>query len=249
MQLTTVVRDCLYLNWAVPVRALPRPPRPLRYDTVSEENGEYAFVTALLFRQRGLKLAAAPLVGASYPQFNLRINTRSSAGLPSVLFRAMLVPPWVSPAVRWVGRQPARSAMFRYPKDVSRDDASSWEWRVRWKGIRFAVRATPSSPGSGDGPSVGNWEETVNFFRLRPLGYSIVHGRLHAIQTTHPRIACWPVSAEIDNMDLLERLLPLDGMTTWPELHSAWLCPEIPFTFELLGERMRSVAQQAPAAG
>jgi hypothetical protein len=249
MQLTTVVRDCLFLNWALPADALPAPPPPLRLDTVGWEGGEYAFVSALLFRQRGLKLAALPGLRASYPQFNLRVNTVGGSPMPSVLFHAMLVPPWVVPAARWIARQPARAAGFRYPPGISGEEDEGWRWEVVRGGHRLAVSARPSSPSLAAGPAVGNWESTVTYFRVRPLGFTLTRGRLRAIQTTHPRVTAWPVRAELEEVGLLRRLLPLTQQQEWPPLHSAWLCPEIPFTFELLGAGAHALARRAPATG
>lgn len=249
MQLTTVVRDCLFLNWALPAEALPAPPAPLRLDTIPWEGRDYAFVSALLFRQRGLKLAALPVLRASYPQFNLRVNTVSESAMPSVLFHAMLVPSWVVPGARWIARQPAAAANLRYPSSISGESDEGWRWEVARGGQRLVVSARPSSPSLASGPSVGNWESTVTYFRVRPLGFAVNHGRLRAIQTTHPRVAVWPVRAEVETFDLLRRLLPLPAGQSWPALHSAWLCPEIPFCFELLGAGSRSVARRAPATG
>lgn len=249
MQLTTVVRDCLYLNWAFPVEALPAPPRPLRFDTVRWDGREFAFASALLFRQRGLKLAALPALHASYPQFNLRFNTTGGSVMPSVLFQAMLVPAWVMPGARWIARQPARAATFRFPPESGGEVEGSRRWEVRRGGHRLVVSARLSSPEAAFGPSVGDWQSTVTYFRVRPIGFVVRRGRLHAIQTTQPRVTVWPVQAELEEIGLLDRLLPLPGEQNWPPLHSAWLCPEIPFTFELLGAGARAVASQAAATG
>lgn len=249
MQLTTVVRDCLFLNWALPAEILPVPPQPLRLDTVSWEGRDYAFVSALLFRQRGLKVAALPGVRASYPQFNLRVNTRGGSAMPSVLFHAMLVPAWVVPGARLIARQPAGAASFRYPSNLADDEDEGWRWEVAHAGRRLAVSARPASPTLAVEPSIGNWESTVTYFRVRPLGFTVTRGRLHAIQTTHPRVTVWPVQAELEDTGLLERILPLTAGRDWPPLHSAWLCPEIPFTFELLGATAHSIARRAPATG
>jgi len=249
MQLTTVVRDCLYLNWAFPVDALPTPPRPLHFDTVRWNGGTFAFVSALLFRQRGLKLAALPGLRASYPQFNLRFNTTGGSTMPSVLFRAMLVPAWVLPGARWIARQPARAAVFRFPPEGGDEVEASRRWEVRRGGRRLVVSARLSSPAAGVGPSVGDWQSTVTYFRVRPIGFVVRRGRLHAIQTTHPRVTVWPVQAELEEVGLLKQLLPLPEGQSWPPLHSAWLCPEIPFAFELLGASARAVAPQAAATG
>ena len=46
-------------------------------------------------------------------------------------------------------------------------------------------------------------------------------------------MAVWPLTAEVDGDGLLPRLLDLQPGTPFPPLHSAWLCPEIPFVFEL----------------
>ena len=61
---------------------------------------------------------------------------------------------------------------------------------------------------------------------------------LRRIDTEHAAVAVWPLTAEVTDASLLEAALPLSGgdgagPLPWPPLHSAWLCPEIPFVFEL----------------
>ncbi len=231
MKLRTRVLDGLYLNWALPAAALPEPPAPLRYERHRWGGGEWVFASAILFRQTGLRLSAVPFVRLSYPQFNLRLYIVDGDGVPSVLFHAMLVPPWVVPAARAVSGQPAGSARFDYPAPSRRTGADHWSWRVH-RGSDFAVAARQGSAPPGEGPDLGGWDATVRYFRERDRGYGEVAGGLRRIDTEQPRVAIWPVVAEVVDTALLTELLPLGG-APWPALHSAWLCPEIPFTFEM----------------
>jgi uncharacterized protein YqjF (DUF2071 family) len=50
MILETRVRDCLFLNWAVPVAALPAPVHPLRYQAHTWQGEDYTFVSAVPFQ-------------------------------------------------------------------------------------------------------------------------------------------------------------------------------------------------------
>jgi len=232
MRLRTLVRDALYLNWAVPADALPAPPEPLRYQLREHAGRDWAFASALLFRNRGVHLPHLPLVRLSYPQLNLRLYALDGDGTPCVLFREMLMPAWVGPAVRLVSQQPVSSARFDYPEPSRDAEEDAWRWRVARDG-ELVVTARRGAPPAGEGPRLGGWEETVRFFRERPRGYAKTDGRLRRIETEHPDVAVWPVAAEIADASLLARLLPLDGEGSWPPLHSAFICPRIPFVFAL----------------
>lgn len=233
MKLRTLVRDGLYLNWALPAAALPPPPPSLTYEVHSWQGSRWVFATALLFRQQGLHLPLFPYLRLSHPQLNLRLYVVDGDGVPGVLFRAMLVPRWVVPAARLVGRQPASGARFAYPQPSRRPGEESWSWRVERGGRALALTARPASPAVGEGPDLGGWEKTLRYFRDRPRGYAELGGRLRRIETEQPTVAVWPLAAEIDDGTLLTSSLPLAAGDGWPALHSAWLCPEIPFTFVL----------------
>ncbi len=73
MKLRMTVRDCLYLNWALPVEGLPEPAPPLRYQLHSWQGRDWVFASALLFHQDAIQLSALPLLRVGYPQFNLRL--------------------------------------------------------------------------------------------------------------------------------------------------------------------------------
>jgi hypothetical protein len=171
--------------------------------------------------------------------------------MPAVLFWSVLVPFWVAPVARLLARQRTQWGSFRYPRPSRAgggDGEEEWRWTVRRRG-RLEVAARPGSPRPGEGPDLGSWERTVAHLRERPRGYARGSGgRLRRVETTHPQVAVWPVRAEIAEDRLLGRCLPLEG-GTWPGLHSAWLCPEIPFVFELSEVRERPLPRQVPAAG
>jgi hypothetical protein len=231
MKLRSLVQDALYLNWALPADALPSPPAPLQYQVYGEGDEERVFASALLFRHRGVHLPHLPVVRFTYPQMNLRLYAVDGDGVPCVLFREMLMPWWVGPVVRWVTKQPASAARFSYPRPSRDPGAESWSWRVT-QGGRFEVTARRGAPGTGEGPSLGSWAKTVRFFRERSRGYLLSGDRLRRIETEHPSVPVWPLVAEVEDAELLERSLPLAG-AAWPRLHSAWLCPRIPFVFDL----------------
>jgi hypothetical protein len=230
--LRTTVRDCLYLNWAFPAEALPSPPPPLRYQLHSMQGRDYVFASALLFHQDSLHLTALPSLKFGYPQLNIRLYVLDDEGVPSVLFRRMLMPGWVAPGVRLVTHQPAARARLRFPRPSQSVDGGPWVWRAERKGS-LQVTAWPGSPLVGEGPRLGSWEESVRYFQDRPRGYASVSGELQKISADHPRVAIWPMRAEVEGDGLLPRLLDLPAGTRWPGLHSVWLCPEIPFVFEL----------------
>ena len=244
MKLRTLVRDCLYLNWALPVDSLPEPPAPLRYEVHEWQGRRLVFASALLFRQHGLRLAALPLPRLSYPQFNLRLYVFDGDGVPSVLFRRMLVPAWAVPG-GWLARQPMRAGRFAYPRLPSGDGAGQWRWRVS-DGGALEVEARAGSPATGEGPRFSSWEAMVQYFRRRSRGYSEGRTGLHRIDTEPPQTAVWPLAVQVGEARLLERLLSIEP---WPALHSAFLCPEMPFVFELAPEARPALARPpAPVA-
>jgi hypothetical protein len=238
MKLRTLVRDCLYLNWALPVEALPAPPAPLRYEIHPWQGHRYAFASALLFRQAGLHLAALPVPRLSYPQFNLRLYVLDGEGVPSVLFRRMLVPAWAVPGA-WLARQPAAAGRFSYPQPAGADGGGTWRWRVS-EGEAFEVEAKPASPAVGEGPRFSSWDAAVHYFRCRNRGYSETGSGLRRIDTEQRETPVWPLQARVAEAGLLERLLSFEP---WPEIHSAFLCPEVPFVFELAPAVRRAIAR------
>jgi len=261
MKLRLTVRDCLYLNWALPAESLPEPPAPLRYQLHTWEGQDWVFASALLFHQDAVRLAALPLIRVGYPQFNLRFHVLDREGTPSVLFCRMLMPGWVAPGVRLVSHQPAFSARLDFPRPTVDAGDGPWRWRVEHGGT-LEVRAwrdmsAISAGGSiGAGPRMGSWDDTVRYFQHRPRGYAQnSDGRLHRMDVRKPSAMAWPLRAEVSGAELLPDLfcLPSDGLA-WPALHSAWLCPEIPFAFDLglapreVGTVTRSGMPQ-PAAG
>jgi len=259
MKLRTVVRDCLFLNWALPAEALPEPPAPLRYQLHACQGRDHVFASALLFHHDAVRWSAFPLLRLGYPQLNVRLYVLDEDGVPSVLFQRELMPAWVAPGVRLVSRHPAASARLDFPRPSRQAGADSWSWRAE-RGATLTVRAWVHSPVFGEGPRIGSWDETVRYFQERPRGYAVHGGALHRVDAWHPPVAAvWPLAAEVVGGDSLLRLLlattqaaPQDGHGHLPALHSSWLCPEMPFSFVFdLVPRVHPVVQRLPhpAAG
>jgi hypothetical protein len=244
MILRTVVRDCLYLNWALPASSVPPPPAPLRYEVHDWEEGQAIFASALLFRQDGLHLPKIPLVRLSYPQFNLRLYVIDDDGVPAVLFRSVLVPGWVVPSMRVLADQPAQSGQFDYPSPSRTPDDEGWCWQVR-RGGELRVIARQQTPGAGHGPSLGSWERMTRFFNQRRRGYFAGPSGLKRVDASHQAKAFWPLEVEVEEGSLLDQCLPLAD-AGWPLPHSAFLCPEIPFVFELGEAEQRAVNHASP---
>jgi hypothetical protein len=234
MMVRATVRDCLFLNWALPAAALPEPPAPLRYQLHPWQGEDYTFVSALLFYQEGLHVPSLPLLWLTYPQCNVRFYVLDGNGIPSVLFRTMMMPAWVASGVRLVVREPAASARLDFPRPSRKLGEGRWRWRVRGRFDQaLDVTAWQAAPQVGHGPRLGSWEQTVEYFQERPRGYLPDGGELHRIETANPPAAAWPLQAEVAADTLLAGILPLGAGGGWPALHSVFLCPEIPFAFEL----------------
>jgi len=269
VKLRTVVRDCLFLNWALPVESLPEPPAPLRYQRHAWQGRDHVFVSALLFHHDAVRWSAFPLLRVGYPQLNVRLYVIDEEGIPSVLFQRELMPAWVAPGVRLISHHPAASARLDFPRPSRQAGADSWSWRAE-RGGTLTVRAWVHSPTFGEGPRIGGWDETVRYFQERPRGYAVHGGALHRVDASHPPVeGVWPLAAEVGGDALLRRLVPLasglpdpgqgtpamrpqDGHGLWPALHSSWLCPEMPFSiaFDLV-PKVHPVVQRLPhpAAG
>ena len=88
-----------------------------------------------------------------YPQLNLRLYVLDDEGVPSVLFRRMLMPAWVAPGVRLITHQPAARARLasRAPRGSG---GGPWLWRAERKG-RLEVRAWQDSPAGRRGAAPG----------------------------------------------------------------------------------------------
>ena len=253
MNLHTVVRDCLYLNWAFPARVLPPPPPTLRYQVHSWRGSEFVFGSALLFHHDSIRLDILPLVRIGHPQLTLRLYVTDQDGVPAVLFRRMLMPAWLAPGVRLLTQQPASSAHLNFPRPSREPGAASWRWRAE-RGTALAVRAWLDSPAVGEGPRFGSWDETVHYFGERARGYGVSGGKLRRIDVAHDPATVWPVRAELDHQELLLQLLALNGDgagAVLPALHSAWITPELAFSVSLALARNTPLVQAVPhpAAG
>jgi len=239
MKLRMTVRDCLYLNWALPAETLPELAPPLRYQLHSWEGRDWVFASALLFHHDAVHLSALPILRVGYPQFNLRFYVLDADGVPSVLFRRMLMPAWMAPGVRLVSHQPAFAARLDFPRPSADAGDGPWHWKVECGGT-LDIRAwkdgsAVASPFAG--PRLGSWEETVSYFQVRLRGYAENSGgALRRIDVRRAEAPAWPLRAEVAaGSELLPEFFKLPSTPDtfeWPAIHSAWLCPELPFVFE-----------------
>jgi hypothetical protein len=242
VKLRTVVRDCLFLNWALPVDALPEPPAPLRYQRHTWQGRDHVFASALLFHHDAVRWSAFPLLRVGYPQLNVRLYVLDEDGVPAVLFQRELMPAWVAPGVRLVSHHPAASARLDFPRPSRETGADSWQWRAERGGI-LTVRAWVHSPTFGEGPRIGSWEETVRYFQDRPRGYAVHGGALHRVDASHPPVdAVWPLAAEVGGDALLRRLLPM--APTAPMTPMAPMAPATQTAPGLSGQSTQAVAPQ-----
>ena len=240
----TVVRDCLYLNWAFPERALPTLPEPLRYEVHVDAEDRLVFGSALLFRHEHLHVAGLPFLRLSYPQLNFRFYVTDHEEVPSIFLHRLLVPHWVVPGSRWLAGQPAVGGRFSFPAPAGETDAGTWQWEVhREESLR--VTARQGAPYVGAGPSLGTWERMTSYFRQRRRAYLVAGGGLRSVETSQRSVPIWPLNVEMQDRQLLDLCVPLPEGTIWPELHSAWLCPEIPFVFELDTAAAREALRRA----
>lgn len=242
----TVVRDCLYLNWAFPAAALPPLPDPLQYEVHNVDEGRLVFGSALLFRHEHLHVAGLPFLRLSYPQFNFRFYVTDHEDVPSIFLHRLLVPHWVVPSSRWLAGQPAVGGRFNFPAPTDEAASESWQWTVH-REATLKLTACQSAPKVGAGPSLGSWERMTSYFRQRRRAYLVTAGGLRSVETSQRSVPIWPLSVEMQERRLLDLCVPLTESTGWPDLYSAWLCPEIPFVFELDTAAAREALRRAAA--
>ena len=248
MILHTIIRDCLYLNWAVPASALPELPAPLRCELHGEPGQQEALVSAVLFRQEELHHELAPFLRLAYPQCNLRLYARDADDVASVFFLRMLVPSWVVAGARLVGHQPATAGSLDYPPPGLGPDLSSWRWSAAGAG-RLVVAAEPGAGIPGPGPDLGSWQKNVAYFRERPRGYGLLAGRLRRVEAFHPTVEHAPVRVSVVESALLAETLPEVDPARWLQPHSAFLCPRVPFAFDLGTAVRQALPVHLPAPG
>jgi hypothetical protein len=243
----TAARDCLYLNWALPAAGLPPLAPPLVYDMCDSAEGRSVFVSAALFRLEGLHLQTVPLLKLSHPQFSLRLCIRDGDGLPAVLLWRVIIPAWAVPGARLVARQPASAGRFSYPKDAT-GATGELRWEVRRK-RSLAFRAEPGVAAASEGPNLGSWERTVNYFLRRRRGYFYSFGKLRVFEFTPVEVDAVPLRVNVERDGLLPECLEVQGLESWPPLHSAWLCPRQSFVFHLGSVPERALGRSVPAPG
>jgi hypothetical protein len=234
MILRTSICDCLLLSWALPARALPALPPPLRYEGHLIDGEKQVLAVALLFRQSGFRLAALPVLRISYPQFCLALAIVDGQGLPAYYFRRILLPSWLAPAARLISVPPVIPARLDYDRPSRDPEAGPWHWRVHCDAGKISVQAELSSPTPT--PLFSNWQRAVEYFLARRRGYYQTPRGFRYLETRLPQVDAWPMQAEVEGAEVLRKHLLLDrggnGEPPWPDLHSAMLFPQWPLEFE-----------------
>jgi hypothetical protein len=204
------------------------------------------FGSVLLFRHEHLHVAGLPFLRLSYPQLNIRFYVTDHEEVPSIFLYRLLVPHWVVPSSRWLAGQPAVGGRFNFPTPSENAPADAWQWKVH-RDANLDLTARRGAPQVGAGPPLGSWERMTSYFRQRRRAYLVSAAGLKSVETSQRSVPIWPLSVEIQERQLLDVSLPLPEGTEWPELHSAWLCPEIPFVFELDSAAAREALRRAAA--
>jgi hypothetical protein len=219
------LRDALYVNWALPLDALPSPPEPLRPDTLRRGDSEIGFVTLVLFRQTGLRRTGFVWPRLSFPQCNFRLLVRDDELVASILYLRQLVPAWVVPFARAFGRQPASAAVFERSGGQAGPHSVEQHWAFA-AGRRFELKAVPGA--SALEPLVpGGWNENVAYFRERPRGYVAANGDLRRLSAEQPPSDAVPMRVEVICADWLVERLPEVPADCWHATHSAFLIPSL----------------------
>ena len=262
MILETALADALYLNWVIPLAALPVAPLGLRYDDGAGSvrgGGGQTFFSLVLFRQIGLHLRGASWFALSYPQVDARLYVRDAASTPAVLLLRQLVPGWVVPIGRLVGGQPFSAAVCEFPHGLPRGASAATpedppesprEWRWKFSaGARLSVTAQIAAGPGVDREGQHVWAEEAAFFRDRTRAFWRRGTALRRVETVHPVTSVLPVRARIHHSDWLETFLPFAPEDGWSAIHSAFLVPRVQHVFSFDAARDLPVAAPIAAAG
>jgi len=241
MRLHSRVRDCLFLNWALPFERVPPPPAPLRREVHDPRGEPRVLVSAVCLRQQGSHLDALPSIRIGFPQFNVRSYVTDGDGVPAVLFHQMLVPVWAWLPVRWVARQPVEAATLDAPPAGS---PAPWLWQVGGPS-GFACRVEPGAPPVIE-DIFGGWSDVVESVSCRDRGYVHTRPGHRRLLPRQPGAGAVPWRARILAATRVERLF---GGEPLPALHSAFLCPDLPLVLELEREPPSPMVSRAPAPG
>lgn len=242
MHFASELKDALFVNWALPLAALPTPPAPLTLDTLRRGDAEVGFVTLALFHQSGLRRVGTPWPALTFPQANLRLLVRDEERVASILFLRQLVPAWMVPIARLFGKQPASAAVF----ESTGEKGGVLRWRFQ-AGRELDLIAKPG--GTRIEPLVpGGWAENVAFFRERPRGYVEKDGALRRLQAAHPATDAVPMRVEIGCADWLATRLPEVDHSAWAEVHSSFLIPSIQLSVAVDPVGEREAVRAVPAA-
>ena len=243
-----MLRDCLYLNWAFRADDLPAPQKPLRFHVHRDDEVDYVFGSVQLFRRERMRMPRTTKLNLSHPQLDFRWQVLADDGSPAVLLHRVLVPAWLAPGARLLTRHAVGTAKFGYPAPSEEPETTGWSWRVRGA-ASFVVSARRTAPQIGPGPSLGGWERTTRYFTERPVGFLATSSGLRKVHMEPPDLAVWPLTVDIEDWGLLERLVPVAPAGGWPALHSAWLCPEVPIAISRVVSTDASLARGLPAPG
>ena len=243
MILETALADALFLNWAIPLPALPVLPGTLPYETRGTGEHTVGFFSLVLFRQIGLHARGASWLSLSYPQANARLQVRDAAGIPSTFLLRQLVPGWVVPIARAVVRQPLSAGVLDFPR-TGAEAVDGRRWRLSaGKGLELTAR--PGDPSAAE-PAFADWPATVAFFRERRRAYWARGNSLRRVESEPPSAEVVPMRVELLRTDWLETFLSFAPAGGWSDLHSAFLVPEVRLAF-VFG-RERELAAPAPVA-
>jgi hypothetical protein len=243
VDLETELRDALWVNWALPARALPAPPPPLVLERLGRGDDEVGFVSLVCFRQRRLRLAVLPIVPLSFPQCNLRLLVRDAERVAAVYLLRELVPAWVVPMARLVGGQPASAAVF----DIACEPGGEQRWRLS-AGRPLALSAGPGAP-SPSAPLAGSWPDTVAYFRDRPRAYLGSGRKMRRAETEHPRADAVPMRVEVLDESWLAARMPQVPAGLWLRPHSAFLIPSVKLSVALEPSVRAAVERPVPIPG
>lgn len=241
MRWTTRAQDCLYISWAIPHASAPECPPFMRYETHLMEGQDMVFVSALLFRWSAHPDGLSSRWSVSFPQMHLRFYVIDGQGVSATLVHRIWMPPWLAPMSTLLRRHPTRLARCRFPwlarqQDVDGQDPDdqqreTWSWSVRRMG-ELKVVGKLAAPQLGPGPDLGNWQQTVQYFRRRSTGYLRGWGnRVRSYRRVRPGGDVLPLQVEVESTTLLSRFLPAVDEGRWAEPHSAWVCPDIPLAW------------------
>jgi hypothetical protein len=219
-QITMVLRDMLFLNWAVePERVRKLVPERLELDTKTDTAGRtMAFVSAVCFRVGDVRSSALLLPSLSFEQLNYRAYVKAG-DVPGVCFLDMKVNSRMITTMTSFLSVPIQYEDIEIKIASAELDESGGDETLSYA-VKSAGLQAEAVIGGAPAKGSGGWNIAPEFITDRLVGYVAAGSGVFSIRVEQPGLNC--VSARVESVAAMKLeqlgLLPSGGST---QPHSA----------------------------